>query len=98
MYTFEDIRRIFISEIGIEQVLKRTEMVISSFEYLWLPKYTQTVADNCHWFPMLKACKRNDHNSTGKPITGGHDYELKKYRTQPMIDVNTPLLRSQLND
>ena len=28
MYTFEDNKRIFISESGIEQVLKRTEIVI----------------------------------------------------------------------
>ena len=28
MYTFEDNKRIFVSESGIEQVLKRTEIVI----------------------------------------------------------------------
>ena len=36
MHTVEDIKRIFISESGIEQVLKCTEIVISSITYLWL--------------------------------------------------------------
>ena len=98
MHTFEDIKRIFISESGIEQVLKCTEIVISSITYLWLLNHVLTVADYCHWFPLLKASKRNDHNFAGELITRRHDCELKKYGTQAKIDANAPSLGSQLSE
>ena len=57
MYTFEDIKRIFISESGIEQILRRTRIVIpqsNTFGYLSTRKLLLIIATGFHCYKPLK--------------------------------------------
>ena len=57
MYTFEDIKRIFISESGIEQILRRTRIVIpqsNTFGYRSTRKLLLIIATGFHCWKRLK--------------------------------------------
>ena len=57
MYTFEDIKRIFISESGIEQILRRTRIVIpqsNTFGYRSTRKLLLIIATGFHCWKPLK--------------------------------------------
>ena len=57
MYTFEDIKRIFISESGIGQILRRTRIVIpqsNTFGYRSTRKLLLIIATGFHCWKPLK--------------------------------------------